>query len=95
MENARLPLEICEFIIDSCYVDADVSESMFTPLREYVVLGACALTCTGWISQTPRTLHGHIWIHRPHNLDLLERTILRRLRPPLLPRRSWVHSVQT
>ena len=60
MEDARLPIEICEFIIDSCYVDADVSESMFTPLREYVVLGACALTCTGWIPQTRSTLYRHV-----------------------------------
>lgn len=38
MENGRLPLEICEFIIDSCYVTADTSELMSIPHREYAVL---------------------------------------------------------
>ncbi|RPD63495.1 hypothetical protein L227DRAFT_561608 [Lentinus tigrinus ALCF2SS1-6] len=71
MQNQpRLPIEVCEHIIDSCYVEHAVFES---PL--YDTLRACALVCSGWVFRARLNLYYHVWLRGPLTPDLLERTL--------------------
>jgi len=49
MATPRIPIEVCELIIDACAHDVEV-EDRWLPAR---TLLACALTCTAWV---PRSL---------------------------------------
>ena len=75
MEHARLPIQLCELIIDCSYHDVDNAWSCtYTP--EYATLTACALACSDWVPRARRNLYRHVWLRHPRTPDLLERTLI-------------------
>ncbi|KAI0706693.1 hypothetical protein C8Q76DRAFT_162735 [Earliella scabrosa] len=74
MENCRIPLEICEYIIDECR-EWEVRHD------SYPVWRRLALVCSAWVSRTQFNLLYEVHIESPSHVDLLIRTLLSR---PLL-----------
>ncbi|RPD63504.1 hypothetical protein L227DRAFT_391923 [Lentinus tigrinus ALCF2SS1-6] len=77
MQNARLPIELCELIIDYCYIETVESHHAedWVVYPRYAALLACSLTCSDWLPRAHRNLYRHIWLRSSRTADLLERTL--------------------
>ena len=71
MEHSHLSIEVCEHIIDCCYI----GDPTWAPRMEYEALRACALTCSAWVFRARYILYRHIWLRTSRTPDLLERTL--------------------
>ncbi|RDX47151.1 hypothetical protein OH76DRAFT_1406305, partial [Lentinus brumalis] len=74
MNHSRLPLEVCEAIIDACGCEN------YLRLR-YDTLRACALTCKGWQPRSRYNLLRRVRFRRPHQVERFLDTII--ADPPL------------
>ena len=74
MDNCRIPLEVCELIIDEC------REAM-PRFNSYPIWSQLALTCTAWVSRSQFNLLYEVEVKSSSHIDLLIRTLLSR--PPL------------
>ncbi|KAI0692853.1 hypothetical protein C8T65DRAFT_71317 [Cerioporus squamosus] len=68
MDESRLPLELCEFILDACGCE------FYIRLR-YDTLRACALTCKGWHPRSRYNLLHRVSFRRPQQVDRFLSTI--------------------
>ena len=69
MHTSRIPLELCELIVDyTCDLD-------YNRPPDYTSLKACALTCSAWVPRTQKNLYRHIWLPFPQSADRLDRTL--------------------
>ncbi len=71
MHSSRLPIEICEHVIDACYEDPDDS---WLHKTSYRTCRQTAVVCYGWLPRTQLNLLRHIKICSASRLDLLLRT---------------------
>lgn len=55
MENSRLPIEICERVIDECF---DLGN-----FYKHKTLQACALTCSVWLPRSQYNLYREVYLH--------------------------------
>lgn len=53
MENSRLPIEVCERVIDECFY---FRQDWYSSDR-YMTLRACALTCSQWLPRSQYNLY--------------------------------------
>ncbi|KAI0689211.1 hypothetical protein C8T65DRAFT_673207 [Cerioporus squamosus] len=74
MNHSRLPLEVCETVIDACGCED------YLRLR-YDTLRACALTCKGWHPRSRYNLLARVRFRRPHQVERFLDTIV--ADPPL------------
>ena len=74
MECSRLPIDICEAIIDACGCEN------YLRLR-YTTLRACALTCKPWHPRSRYNLLGRVRFRRPQQVESFLETII--ADPPL------------
>lgn len=68
MDDSRLPLEICELILDACGCE------FYIRLR-YDTLRACALTCKPWHPRSRYNLLHRVSFRRPQQVDRFLSTI--------------------
>ncbi|KAI0793672.1 hypothetical protein C8Q74DRAFT_523330 [Fomes fomentarius] len=72
MHTSRLPIEICEHVIDSCYKNPDKYRLHGGPYRIWC---ETALVCYDWLPRTQLNLFRDIEIRSASQLDLLLRTL--------------------
>ncbi|OJT15192.1 hypothetical protein TRAPUB_8244 [Trametes pubescens] len=71
MDQCRLPVEVCERIIDS--ISYGLSGSHFPSyLRD---LRACALTCRNWLPRSHLNLYRCVWFQERGQLERVSQTI--------------------
>ncbi|RPD71940.1 hypothetical protein L226DRAFT_573605 [Lentinus tigrinus ALCF2SS1-7] len=68
MDESRLPLELCELILDAC------GREFYVRLR-YDTLRACALTCKSWHPRSRYNLLHRVSFRRPQQVDRFLSTI--------------------
>ena len=73
MENALLPIDICETIIDTCYNSEH--HGAIARNTDYAILLSCALVCSAWVPRTRFNLLRRVVLMNPTHLDLLLRTL--------------------
>ncbi|KAI0758665.1 hypothetical protein C8Q74DRAFT_258205 [Fomes fomentarius] len=71
MHTSRIPTEICEHVIDACYIDPDTSHLHGS---SYDTWCQTALVCYDWLPRSQLNLFRDIEICSKSDLDLLERT---------------------
>ncbi len=72
MQTSRLPVEICEHVIDACYADPEWNWLCGTSYRTW---HQTALVCYDWLPRSQLSLFRDIQIRSASQLDLLLRTL--------------------
>ena len=72
MNDSRLPIEICEHIIDFCREPPDNSWFSRT---SYHTLRQTALVCSAWLPRSRLNLFYEVFLRDASNVDLLLRTL--------------------
>ncbi|KAI0788393.1 hypothetical protein C8Q74DRAFT_678258 [Fomes fomentarius] len=73
MHNSRLPIEICEHVIDACYHDPDGYDWLHR--TSYRTWCQTAVVCYDWLPRSQLNLFRDIDIRSASQLDLLLRTL--------------------
>lgn len=66
MENSRLPIEVCECVIDECF---DYSWKDWDRRK---TLRACALTCSKWLPRSLYNLCQELYLHDGNSAKILD-----------------------
>ena len=69
MDNSRLPIDVCEHIIDECY-------EVGTRWYSYPVWRHGTLVCSAWLPRSRLNLFHEVFICGESHVDLLVRTLL-------------------
>ncbi|KAI0350155.1 hypothetical protein OH77DRAFT_1097687 [Trametes cingulata] len=77
MERSRLPLDVCEKVIDHCYREPDFEDDYdeISPCSSWRTLFCCALTCQGWLTRSRFNLYTAVLFRRPEDIDSFAETI--------------------
>ncbi|KAI0356558.1 hypothetical protein OH77DRAFT_210713 [Trametes cingulata] len=77
MDSARLPVEVCERIIDTCL--GSWQSALYgpqpIPAQDSATLVACSLTCQAWLPRSRINLYHDVRLGTPDDLTLFVRTI--------------------
>ncbi len=68
MVNSRLPLEVCEHIIDECYEELPLCRFFESPMRLYCTWLCTALVCSDWLPRTRYNLFHDVVMHSDSKL---------------------------
>ncbi|KAI0770262.1 hypothetical protein C8Q74DRAFT_886639 [Fomes fomentarius] len=71
INSHRLPLELCEHIIDVCYEEPALGYFPETPRQLYRTWLRTALVCHDWLHRTRRNLFHYVWVDCSTNCNLL------------------------
>ncbi|KAI0357996.1 hypothetical protein OH77DRAFT_1474701, partial [Trametes cingulata] len=79
MEGSRLPIDLCEKLIDHCYSEPCRANLLLNkgedPRSSWRTLFNCALTCRAWLTRSRFNLYTAVILRRPQDIDTFTNTI--------------------